>query len=405
MKKAEEDGRLGEAMVFSRVAKSVQPALDRYQNSLNGGYIPIPLNLEAMLHAEPEAPAIPTPKSVSQKGRDALASMAASSSSPGTTSIQMPDGSIVTRDLADGSWYVNGRGEMVQKGHEQDSLQTPLHDQQLPMPPNQETPEQVRLRWKSKWDARTGTARAIGHPAPDKTQQQHPTQTENLQQMHATSTMTSPQQAASSTMSSTPQMPPMNPIPENSREVGRSKRGWESSDRSMHDGEFSGWDVVHEEVMSQLNNYGLVGPACQRDAPPVNPESWWPGIDYGHCDPTVPVPEKARGSVEQWGLTAADKLPKLQEMGLGGNSYESLVRSALAGNRPLATYLAWVPSTFTSKYASQGPTSQGLDLAGFLAKIKFEAPLDSDGFQRRFVSRWMTWSSRYVGGRWIGEWF
>lgn len=80
----------------------------------------------------------------------------------------MPDGSIVTRELPDGSWYVNGRGEMVRKGHEQDSLQeTPLHGQQFPMPPSQETPEQVRLRWKSKWDARTGTARAIGFPAPD----------------------------------------------------------------------------------------------------------------------------------------------------------------------------------------------------------------------------------------------
>ena len=65
-------------------------------------------------------------------------------------------------------------------------------------------------------------------------------------------------------MPSTQQVvPPMNSIPENSMEVGRSKRGWESSDGSMHDGEFSGWDVVHEEVMSQLNNHGLVGPAFQ----------------------------------------------------------------------------------------------------------------------------------------------
>ena len=130
LKKAEQDGRLGEAMVFSGVANSVQPALDRYQNSLNGGYIPIPLNLEAMLHAKPEAPTIPTPKSVSQKGRDALASMAASSSTPGgpgTTTIQMPDGTVVTRELSEGSWYVNGRGEMVQKGYEQETLRTPMH--------------------------------------------------------------------------------------------------------------------------------------------------------------------------------------------------------------------------------------------------------------------------------------
>ena len=37
------------------------------------------------------------------------------------------------------------------------------------------------------------------------------------------------------------------------------------------------------------------------------------------------------------------------------------------------------------KYCTQGPTSQGLDLAGFLAKARFEAPIDSDGFARRFV--------------------
>ena len=39
------------------------------------------------------------------------------------------------------------------------------------------------------------------------------------------------------------------------------------------------------------------------------------------------------------------------------------------------------------KYCVQGPTSQGLDLAGFLAKVRFEAPIDSDGFARRFVAR------------------
>jgi len=41
-------------------------------------------------------------------------------------------------------------------------------------------------------------------------------------------------------------------------------------------------------------------------------------------------------------LSSGDKLPKLQEFGLAGNSYESLVRNALARNRPLATYLAWI---------------------------------------------------------------
>ena len=36
LRKAEQDGRLGEAMVFSGLADKVEPALNRYQNSLNG---------------------------------------------------------------------------------------------------------------------------------------------------------------------------------------------------------------------------------------------------------------------------------------------------------------------------------------------------------------------------------
>ena len=151
-------------------------------------------------------------------------------------------------------------------------------------------------------------------------------------------------------------------------EVGRSKRGWESSDGSMHDGEFANWSVVHEEVLQQLSDHDLVGPAYQQGAVPVDPKCWWPSIDYGCVDASI-------------------KLPRLKEMGLQGSSYESLVRNALSGNRALAGYLSWIRSMYTEKYSIQGPTSQGLDLAGFLAKVKFEAPVDSDGFQRRFVSR------------------
>ena len=106
------------------------------------------------------------------------------------------------------------------------------------------------------------------------------------------------------------------------------KRGWESADGSMHDGEFANWSLVHEEVLQQLSDNDLVGPAYQEGAEPVDPHCWWPSIDYGCVDAAIPVPAKAKGSVEQWGLTAADKLPRLKEMGLQGRSYESLVRQA-----------------------------------------------------------------------------
>ena len=103
------------------------------------------------------------------------------------------------------------------------------------------------------------------------------------------------------------------------------KRGWESADGSMHDGEFANWSLVHEEVLQQLSDNDLVGPAYQEGAEPVDPHCWWPSMDYGCVDAAIPVPAKAKGSVEQWGLTAADKLPRLKEMGLQGRSYESLV--------------------------------------------------------------------------------
>ena len=296
--------------------------------------MPVALNLESMLGSGPtggptSGPTIPTPKSVTQKGKAAVASMTASSS------------------------------------YGQEVVHGPMHEQpqQLPMTP-QETSDQVRLRWKSKWTDK-GTASAIGYPPPEK---------QADSQSHAAPSNLVPTQEATSwsmPMPSTQQVvPPSNVVAPDAMEVGRMKRGWESSDASMHDGEFANWSLVHEEVLQQLSDHDLVGPAYQQGADPIDPQCWWPSIDYGCVDASIPVPQKAQGSVEQWGLTAADKLPRLKELGLQGSSYEALVRQALAGDRVLAGYLSWIRSTFMQKYSTQGPTSQGLDLAGFLGAIR-----------------------------------
>ena len=86
----------------------------------------------------------------------------------------------------------------------------------------------------------------------------------------------------------------------------------------------------------------------------------------------------------QWGKTAAE-LPKLQDLGLWGQSYEALVRQALGGDKILASYLAWLRSHFEAAYTRRGPCSKGIDFAGYLTHIRFQAPVDSDGFRRRFV--------------------
>ena len=381
LRKAEQDGRLGEAMVFSGLADKVEPALTRYQHSLSGtpggNSGPFTLNLESMVgsgsNESPSGLTIPTPKSVTQKGKAAVATMTAPSSSSGAASL--------------GSWTVNGRGELVQNSGQEEVVHGSLHEQpqQLPMTP-QETSDQGGLRWKSKWTDR-GTASAIGYPTPAKPMNS---------QSHAAPSNLVPTEATSwnMPMPSTQQVVPSasvaasaSVVAPDAMEVGRVKRGWESADGSMHDGEFANWSLVHEEVLQQLNDNDLVGPAYQQGAETIDPQCWWPSIDYGCVDAAIPVLQKAKGSVEQWGLTAADKLPRLKEMGLQGRSYESLVRQALGGDRVLAGYLSWIRSSFMQKYRTQGPTSLGLDLAGFLAKVRFEAPVDSDGFTRRFVTR------------------
>ena len=162
LRKAEQDGRLGEAMVFSGLADKVEPALTRYQHSLSGtpggNSGPFTLNLESMVGSgssgSPSGLTIPTPKSVTQKGKAAVATMTAPSSSSG------PAGS--------GSWAVNGRGELVQNSGQEEVVHGSMHEQpqQLPVAP-QETSDQGGLRWKSKWTDR-GTASAIGYPPPAK---------------------------------------------------------------------------------------------------------------------------------------------------------------------------------------------------------------------------------------------
>ena len=167
-------------------------------------------------------------------------------------------------------------------------------------------------------------------------------------------------------------------------EVGNTKRGLET-EGLMHEEEEDQWDMIHDEVLHQLTAENLVGTPHQQGEPIPDGSCWWPAISYDAVDPMVTVPARA-GTVEKWGRTCADKLPKLYKLGVGGLPYDSLVKQAMTGHTALASYLGWLQSQFNQKYQKQGPTSQGIDLAGYLAKIKFVVPVDGDGFQRRFAS-------------------
>ena len=151
----------------------------------------------------------------------------------------------------------------------------------------------------------------------------------------------------------------------------------------MHEEEEDQWDMIHDEILNQLTSENLVGTPHQQGEPVPDGSCWWPAISYEAVDPMVPVPARA-GTV---GRTCAESYRSCgQAWCIAGQPYESLVRQAMTGHTALASYLGWLQSQFNQKYQKQGPTSQGIDLAGYLAKIKFVVPLDGDGFQRRFAS-------------------
>ena len=104
-------------------------------------------------------------------------------------------------------------------------------------------------------------------------------------------------------------------------EVGRSKRGLEP-DKLMHAEEEDQWDMIHDEILSQLASENLVGAPHQQGEPVPDGSVWWPSVNYEALDPMVKVPARA-GTVEQWGKTCADKLPMLYELGVAGRPYES----------------------------------------------------------------------------------
>ena len=355
LQKAKADNRLGEAMYFAGIHKEVGTEVENYQSRLAGGKtLPVPLSLNAMIPGSSHdgdrgslpdgsqnavAPkSFAAPKSTAQKGRDLLATMNAPIAATDSAVMNREYG----RDLPIGSWFVNARGELVTVSDE-----PPVTVEQQPVMHEQQ-PE--GLRWKAKWNEK-GTVRAIGYPR-------------------------EPQQHGSTTLGSGQTMHDGVAM-----EVGNAKRSLEPND--MMSEEQSDWDLVHAEVLDQVVNGEFTGKSFQDGSPP--PDSWWPDVDYSKANPKVSLPGKAKGSVQQWGRTGADRLPKLKELGFDGYAYEDLVKVALAGHRPLASYLGWIKSTYAGAYSQRGPSSQGLDLAGFLDCIGFETPVDMDGFRRRFA--------------------
>eukprot|EP00434_Breviolum_minutum_P037835 symbB.v1.2.033549.t1/scaffold4184.1/size56758/3 len=103
--------------------------------------------------------------------------------------------------------------------------------------------------------------------------------------------------------------------------------------------------------------------------------SWFPALSYDDLD------LKSVTSTAMWGNTVC-VLPKWKSMEW---TYEHMTRLALSGSREMMAYLKWLKATYAQAYLERGPKSPGIDMAGFLGRLKFmENPdnLPVEGFNR-----------------------
>ena len=361
LERAGRESRLGEVLFYSGLTEKTQEQIAQYDGQLKGTG---PWAFEAGgQQQQPTGQMIKTPmpkaKSVAKKGQDVLAAMGLAATVPSSsTSCPMPVPSLPLTGLQQPQMSVVNSGSIAMPSSP--DLQQPSSSQGSEAA-NAQVGDTI-LRWKAKWGP-NGTVRGIGYPVASQ-------DLSDNRQLRG-SAPEAPVAAGAESM-----------------EVGNVKRGLEVCvEEEMDDG----WECVHDEVLQQLSNAtpDLIGQAYQ--GPPNEQGSWqrqadgwYFRVNYQCVNALIEIPARANHDPIQWGKTAAE-LPKLQELGLWGHSYEALVRQALGGDKALASYLAWLRSHFEAAYTRRGPCSKGIDFAGYLTYIRFQAPVDGDGFRRRFV--------------------
>ena len=353
LERAGRESRLGEVLFYSGLTEKTQEQIAQYDGQLKG-------TGPWVFAAGGQQPTVPRAKSVAKKGQDMLATMGLAATVPSSsTSCPVPVPSLPLMGLQQPQMNVIDSGSIAMPGSS--GLQQQPSSSQSSEAANAQVGDTI-LRWKAKWGP-DGTVRGIGYPvaAPDLS---------DNRQLRG-----SPPEASVAAGAE-------------SMEIGNTKRGLEVCIEEDMD---EGWECVHDEVLQQLSNASpdLIGQAYQ--GPPNEQGSWqrqadgwYPPVNYQRVNALIDIPARANHDPVQWGKTAAE-LPKLQELGLWGRSYEALVRQALGGDKALASYLSWLRSHFEAAYTRRGPCSKGIDFAGYLTYIRFQAPVDGDGFHRRFV--------------------
>ena len=109
-----------------------------------------------------------------------------------------------------------------------------------------------------------------------------------------------------------------------------------------------------------------------------------PAVEYENLDYRFKLPPKIDSS-SQWGATIC-VLPKYRAFGW---SYEQMVRMGNGGDYEVHGYLKWLKATYAKTYLEKGPKSAGIDMAGFLGRLRYGENPDGtpvEGFRRTFAN-------------------
>ncbi len=142
-----------------------------------------------------------------------------------------------------------------------------------------------------------------------------------------------------------------------------------------------GWEDVevlasHADVERAIAEHGytasgMVGTPFLTESTPADlapiDVSWYPALSYDDLDGRYNVPPTL-DSTARWATTICI-CPKWKAYEW---TYEHMIRRALAGDKEMAKYLTWLKSTYSKIYLEKGAKSPGIDLAGFLGRIKFD---------------------------------
>ena len=142
-----------------------------------------------------------------------------------------------------------------------------------------------------------------------------------------------------------------------------ASEGWEDIEVLSSYAEAERAMVSHGYVAPETVGIPFPSEATPLDLPPIG----YPALTYDDLDGRYLVPPTL-DSTARWGTTIC-MCPKWKAQQW---TYEHMTRRALAGDKEMGKYLVWLKATYGKIFLEKGAKSPGIDLAGFLGRIKFD---------------------------------